>query len=123
MNSRYIIDTYAWIAYFNKKKFQKIIENEIVETPTIVVAELARTLFRKKIDQKQIDQLLNFVSKRGLILPLDIELAKKTGQICEKEHLSLVDGIIYSYIDSNNCYLVTGDEHFKNKKNVYFEKE
>ena len=120
---RYVADTYAWIAYFSRRRFQKVVENEIIETPTVVVAELARTLKRKKIEEKTIEKMLQFVSRRGLILPLDFESAKKGGRVAEEEGLSLIDGIIYSYVSGDDCRLITGDEHFRNKKNVIFEKE
>lgn len=123
MSFKYIADTYAWVSYFNKKRFQHIIENEVIETPSIVIAELARTLRKKNVNEKAIEKALQFVSSRGLILALDFEAAKKGGETAEREGLSLVDGIIYSYVSGENCRLVTGDEHFKNKPNVIFEKE
>ena len=64
MTYRYIADTYAWIAYLNKKKFRQIIENEIIETPSIVVAEITKSLKRKQIDDKTIERLLAFSSIR-----------------------------------------------------------
>jgi predicted nucleic acid-binding protein len=123
MSFRYIADTYAWIAYLNKKRFRQIIEGEIIETPTIVIAELTRTLKRKKMDDKSADRILDFVSRRGLILPLDFATARKGGETAEREGLSLVDAIIYSYVNDGNCRLLTGDEHLRGKPNVIFEKE
>ncbi len=123
MKFRYIADTYAWIAYLNKKRFQQIMEGEIIETPTIVIAELARTLKRKKVDDKSVDKILEFVSRRGLILPLDFATARKGGETAEREGLSLIDAIIYSYVSDDNCRLLTGDEHLRGKPNVIFEKE
>ena len=120
---RYLADTYAWIAYFNRQRFRQIIENEVIETPAIVISEMTRTLKRKKIDDKTIEKLLQFIVGRGLILPLDFDAAKAGGDAAEREGLSLVDGIIYSYVSGDGCRLITGDEHFKGKKNVIFEKE
>ncbi|MEW5996380.1 MAG: PIN domain-containing protein [Candidatus Micrarchaeota archaeon] len=120
---RYVADTYAWISYFSRKRFRQIIENELIETPAIVIAELGRTLKRKRVDEKMIEKILQFVSRRGLILPLDFESAKKGGRVAEEEGLSLIDGIIYSYVSGDDCRLITGDEHFRGKKNVIFEKE
>jgi predicted nucleic acid-binding protein len=123
MKFRYIADTYAWIAYLNKKRFQQIIEGEIIETPTIVIAELVRTLKRKKVDDKSVEKILEFVSRRGLILPLDFATARKGGEAAEREGLSLIDAIIYSYVSDDNCRLLTGDEHLRGRPNVIFEKE
>lgn len=123
MQFRYIVDTYAWIAYFNKKRFKDIIEKEIVDTPTVVIAELMRTLVKKNVDKKIIEKIMAYVSGKGLILPLTIEEAKKSGVIAQKESLSLFDAIVYSYIIEEKDRLLTGDEHFKNKKQIIFEKE
>jgi predicted nucleic acid-binding protein len=120
---RYIADTYAWIAYFSKKRFQQLIENEIIETPAIVIAELTRTMKRRKTEEKTIEKILRFVSDRGLILSMDFETAKKGGEIAASEGLSLVDGIVYSHALEDGCLLLTGDEHLKDKRNVIFEKE
>jgi predicted nucleic acid-binding protein len=123
MKFRYIADTYAWIAYFNKKRFQQIIEIELIETPAVVIAEVAMSLKKKKICEEMIGKLLGYIASRGFILPLDFEAAKNGGLVAEKEGLPLIDGIIYSYIVGEECRLITGDEHFKNKPNVIFEKE
>ncbi|MEK6973342.1 MAG: PIN domain-containing protein [archaeon] len=123
MQFRYIADTYAWIAYFNKKKFKGIIEKEIVDTPTVVIAELMRTLVKKNVSTKVIENIMAYVSSKGLILPLTIEEAKKSGIIAQKESLPLFDAIVYSYVVEEKDRLLTGDEHFKNKKQVIFEKE
>ncbi|MBI2079299.1 PIN domain-containing protein [Candidatus Micrarchaeota archaeon] len=123
MNIRYIADTYAWIAYFNKKRFQKFIENEIIETPTIVIAEIIRTFTRKKVNQDAITKLLEFIKRRGLILELDLDTSIKGGKLAETESLSLNDALIYAYLTDDSCKLLTGDEHFKHKRNVIFEKE
>lgn len=123
MSFRYIADTYAWVAYFNKKRFKGIIENEIIETPTIVIAEIVRTFKRKGINKETINKVLQFISNRGLILPLGFEEAKRGGEVAEEEKLSLTDGIIYSYLHDENDKLLTGDEHLKDKRDVIFEKE
>ncbi len=123
MTSRYIADTYAWIAYFTNKRFQGIVEENVIETPTIVLAELVRVLKRRKVSDPEIEKTLAFVSGRGLILPLDAETAKRGGKISNDAGLPLIDSVIYAYCDSEDCKLLTGDEHLKNMKNVIFEKE
>ena len=53
----YIVDTYAWIAYFEgNKKFLSEIEQNILETPSIVLAELSKVLLVKKFDGKIIGE-------------------------------------------------------------------
>lgn len=123
MAIRYIADSYAWLAYFNNNRFNRIIEGEVIETPSIAVAEVARVLRKRKIADTVIEKFLGFIPERGFILNLDFDIAKKGALIAEDEKLSLVDGLIYAYISDDDCRLLTGDEHFRGKKNVIFEKE
>jgi len=123
MSFRYIADAYAWLAYFTNKRFKEIIDNEVIETPAIVITELIRAMKKKRFTEKEIDLALSFVVGRGFILPLDFDSAKRGAKTAEQENLPLADGIIYSYVIDDNCRLLTGDEHFKNKKNIIFEKE
>lgn len=121
--TKYVADTYAWIAYFNKKRFQEIIDNEVIHTPSIVVAELIRNLQKKGFDEQAIQKIIDFVIECGPILSFDLDHAIKAPYIMRTENLAFADGIIYTYIQDADCCLLTGDEHFKGKKQVLFEKE
>jgi len=118
----YIVDTYAWVAYFEgKKEFKSAIEENELYTPSIVLAEISRILARKKVQKEKSDKILGFIKKRSLILNLDETNAVEGGNIAEKEDFYLIDGIIYSYVNENTR-LLTGDKHFKNKPYVDFIK-
>lgn len=111
----YIVDTYAWVSYFEgKKEFKRAIEENELYTPSIVLAEFSRILVRKHVPQDKRTKILGFVRKRSLILSLDETNAVEAGEIAEKEGLHLIDGIIYSYVDED-VWLLTGDKHFMNK--------
>jgi len=111
----YVVDTYAWISYFEgKKEFKKAIEENEIYTPSIVLAEMSRILKRKKIVKETSSKILEFIKERSIILSLDETNATQAGEVAEKEGLYLIDGIIYSYVDQDT-YLLTGDKHFKNK--------
>jgi len=114
----YIVDTYAWIAYFEgRKRFKEAIEENELYTPSIVLAEISRILKRKRVPRDKRMKILEFIKERSLILSLDENNAVKAGETAEKEELYLIDGIIYSYVDEHT-YLLTGDRHFKNKSFV-----
>jgi predicted nucleic acid-binding protein len=114
----YIVDTYAWISYFEgKKHFKEAIEENELYTPSIVLAEISRILKRKKLPKSVSSKILNFIKERSLILSLDETNAVTAGETAEKERLYLIDGIVYSYADEH-IYLLTGDKHFKNKPYV-----
>ncbi|MBS3057547.1 MAG: PIN domain-containing protein [Candidatus Diapherotrites archaeon] len=116
----YIVDTYAWIAYFEgNKKFLSEIEQNILETPSIVLAELSKVLLVKKFDGKKMAEILDYVTESSIILELGKEQAISAGQISAGEGLSLVDGIIYSYA-AKDRQLLTGDKHFEKKPNANY---
>ena len=116
----YIVDTYAWISYFEGKeafKFKEEIEDNDLETPSIVLAEITRVFRRKGLPWDVYSKTLNYIKRHSLILPLDTDHAIKSGEIAEREGLYLIDAIIYSYVDEDKD-LLTGDEHFRGKPNV-----
>jgi len=116
----YIVDTYAWIAYFEgKTEYKTPIEENELYTPSIVLAEISRILARKKVPKEKSAEILGFIKKRSLILSLDETNAVEAGAKTEKEKLYLIDGIIYSYV-SENMRLLTGDKHFRNKSHIDF---
>ncbi len=111
----YIVDTYAWISYFEgKEKFKKELENNELYTPSIVLAEISRILERKRVQSEKSMRILSFIKENSLILSLDETNAIEAGKVAENEGLYLIDGIVYSYVDEHT-HLLTGDKHFKNK--------
>jgi len=111
----YIVDTYAWISYFEGKTgFKEAIEENELYTPSIVLAEVSRILKRKKVSKEKGTKILEFIKERSLILSLDETNAVEAGEVAEKEGLYLIDGIVYSYVNDHN-HLLTGDKHFKSK--------
>jgi predicted nucleic acid-binding protein len=116
----YIVDTYAWVSYFEgKKEFRGAIEESELYTPSIVLAEFSRILARKDVPKSKRDRVLGFIIERSLILSLDENNAVKAGELAEKERLHLIDGIIYSYANED-MWVLTGDRHFKNRPFVNF---
>jgi len=116
----YIVDTYAWISYFEgKKEFKEAIEENLLVTPSIVLAEISRILKRKNVPKEKSTRILEFIKERSLILSLDETNAVEAGETTEKEGLYLIDGIVYSYVNEHT-HLLTGDKHFKNKPFVDF---
>lgn len=114
----YIVDTYAWISYFEERKaFKEEIEQNYLETPSIALAELTRVMKKKKVSTEQARKVLNYVIENSLILELGIKNAIMAGEVAEREKLHLIDAIIYSYCNEEK-QLLTGDLHFKNKRNA-----
>jgi predicted nucleic acid-binding protein len=111
----YIVDTYAWISYFEgKKEFKDAIEENELYTPSIVLAEASRILKRKRVPKDKSTRILDFMKEHSAILSLDETNAVDAGETAEEEGLYMIDGIIYSYTNEHT-HLLTGDKHFKNK--------
>ncbi|MCX6767981.1 MAG: PIN domain-containing protein [Candidatus Micrarchaeota archaeon] len=121
---KYIADTYAWIAYFEKNEaYRGIIEEteNRFKTPAVVFAELARIFLRKRLGEKEVKELLEFVRDRSIVMQIGYAEAARAGQVAWKEKMPLVDSLIYAHASPEEPVL-TGDEHFKNKPNVEFVK-
>jgi predicted nucleic acid-binding protein len=116
----YIVDTYAWISYFEGRRgFKKAIEENELYTPSIVLAEISRIFARKKVPPGRSSSALSFIKERSLILSLDETNAAEAGEMAERERLGLIDGITYSYVNEDRR-LLTGDRHFIDKALVDF---
>jgi predicted nucleic acid-binding protein len=135
MNSKYVIDSYAWIEYFRASKYGEVakeyIENSDCITPTIVVSEISRKL------QKEIEsgtetvegrlKRLEFISATSQVVELDFELAVTAGKTDlemkkKAKGWGLADSIVLCTARTVKGKVVTGDEHFKGLEEVIFIK-
>lgn len=126
MKFDYVLDTFAWVEYFqaSKKgeKVKEIIENKKIATPIIVIAELADSYLRIG---EELGERYNFIISNSTIINLTSELCIEGARIknnmrkTEKD-FGLIDGIIYAISNKLKAGLVTGDSHLKNVKNVIF---
>jgi predicted nucleic acid-binding protein len=128
---KYVIDSYAWIEYFMGtkagEKVRPIIENKEEKiTPTICLAEIyAKTL--KMESEELAEKQRVFIKEKSATAPLDestaVESAKmQTKMKKEIDGWGLVDSIVYATAMLKKAEVVTGDEHFKKLKNVFFIK-
>ena len=135
MSSKYVIDAYAWIEYFRASEYGEVakeyIESTDSVTPSIVVAEVSRKL------QKEIEfgnetsdgrlKRLDFISATSQVVELDFELAVVAGKTdCDmkkkEKGWGLADSIVLCTARSMKGKVVTGDEHFRDLKEVVFIK-
>lgn len=116
----FIVDSHAWLNYLDSQSsLKEPMDSCILKTPQLVFAEVTRVLKRRKISEKQINEALGVMSRKSIILDLPVEKAIQAGFFCEEEHMHLSDAIVYSYASEKEPVL-TGDPHFKGKKNVHF---
>jgi predicted nucleic acid-binding protein len=135
MNSKHIIDSYAWIEYFRASKYGEVakeyIETADAVTPSIVVAEVSRKLQKEiELGNETLEgrlKLLEFINSTSQVVELGFELAEAAGKIdCEmkkaKKNWGLADSIVLCTAKNMNGKVVTGDEHFRGMKEVIFIK-
>jgi predicted nucleic acid-binding protein len=128
---KYVIDSYAWIEYFMGtkpgEKVKPIIEGlEEKMTPTICLAEVyAKTL---RVESRELAEKQRvFIKERSALIPLDEAIAVESAKIdaVMKKKIKgwgLADSVVYATGLMKKAEIVTGDEHFKNLKEVFFIK-
>jgi len=128
---RYVIDSYAWIEYFMGtkagKKVKPIIEGlEEKITPTICLAEIYAKTIRVENEELAEKQRV-FIKESSALAPLDEKTAIESAKlnVTMKKQIKgwgLADSIVYATGLLKKAEVVTGDEHFKELKNVFFIK-
>lgn len=128
---KYVIDSYAWIEYFmgtkSGEKVKPIIEGlEEKMTPTICLAEVYAKTLRVE-SQELAEKQRVFIKERSALIPLDEALAVESAKIdaAMKRKIKgwgLADSVVYATGLTKKAEIVTGDEHFKNLKEVFFIK-
>jgi len=119
MPETYVIDTFAWIEYFQGtergRRALEYIEGSGAVTPSIVIAEIVDKYTREKLDARD---RLKFVRTKSMIMDLDDETAEAAGAISATRRRQvpgwgLVDSIVLAAARTKGGKVVTGDAHFR----------
>ncbi|MFH1521043.1 MAG: PIN domain-containing protein [Candidatus Micrarchaeota archaeon] len=123
--SSYLLDSYAWIEYFDGstlgKKVTKILTSSECFTSSLSIAEVTIKLLKKNKDTQAGFSIMKQLSKE---LPVDHNTSFEAAELYVEKRkklkdIGIVDVIIMTQAKQNNLVIVTGDrEHFKNEKNV-----
>jgi predicted nucleic acid-binding protein len=117
INSKFVIDAYAWIEYFRGSEYGKVAK-EFIEsigsvTPSIVIIEVGRKLQKEtELGNETSDgrlTRLDFINATSQVVELDFELAAAAGKIIWE-------------MNKKGGKVVTGDEHFRDLKEAIFIK-
>jgi len=135
MSSKYVIDAYAWIEYFRASEYggvaKEYIESTDSVTPSIVVSEVSRKLQKETELGNETPEgrlkRLEFINATSQVIELDFELAVVAGKTaCEMNKIEkdwgLADAIVLCTARNLGGKVVTGDEHFRELKEVIFIK-
>ena len=128
---KYVIDSYAWLAYFmgtkegeNAKTIIDSSEEKI--TPTICLAEVYGKTLKVEGEETAEKQRI-FIKEKSALAPLDELIALEAARTSNKmkkeiEGWGLADSIVYATGVVKKAEVVTGNEHFKNLEGVLFIK-
>ncbi|MEM0349028.1 MAG: type II toxin-antitoxin system VapC family toxin [Candidatus Caldarchaeum sp.] len=127
------MDTYAWVEYLIGSeagaRTRQYIEGGNAITPSIVLTELLKWFLREietgRRKEQEMRQVTSFIELTTEVLPLDINLATKAGEIdfLMKKRIKgwpIADSIIYATAKENAPKIVTGDPHFRGLEDVTF---
>jgi predicted nucleic acid-binding protein len=124
MNYDYIIDSYAWVEYFNGskegEKATSFIEGGNSATSSISIAELTAKYLR---ENKKFEEDFEFIMSRTKIINVDQKIAKLAGELNfenkkKMKDFGMADAIILATAKLVNGKIITGDEHFRNLNSI-----
>lgn len=126
--TKYILDTFAWIEYFEGSKQGKKVEEFITDheneifTCAAMIAEIVSKAKRTGKDATVACAAIETLSK---VIEVDNELAKLAGILHAEQKIKMVDfGMMDAFLLAASkrmgATIVTGDPHFKKMENVEF---
>ena len=124
--TKFVLDTWAWIEYFEGsdkgKRVQQIIDKQgnIIVTNWINLAELISLMKRKKMNYKD---AVEIITSNSDIFFGDVEFSVSVGLRHAEiksgiKDLGLVDACVLATAEKIGANIVTRDPHFKGMKNV-----
>lgn len=129
-DTKLVVDTYAWIEYFNGteegERAKKIIEGQERQlfTPSAVIAELS-DIYRRKSLKDIWEARRKFITVVSSILDLDSQIADAAGAIKQElrstdqgRKAGLVDAILLAHGKALGAKILTGDKHLIGRKEV-----
>ena len=118
-----VMDTYAWIEYFLGSKKGEIVKKHLDDTlitPSIVLIEISCKSAKEKWN---FQELLQFIKSKSQVKEMNEEVIEKAGKIYaeqrnKKSKFSMIDASIWAIAENLKAKVLTGDEHFKDYKEV-----
>jgi len=119
MTGSKLIDSSVWLSYFLNGEFQNIIESEeIIFLSALSIFEIKKKLSKNNFPHSKISESLEFIKKRSIIVPINVEIAEKAAEISLNHNLPAADSLIYSTSLLNDSILHTIDNDFRGLKGV-----
>ena len=78
MSDSKLIDSSVWIDYLTNGNFKEIIDiDEVLLISSLSIFEIKKKLLRNKITQQKVEKSVEFIKKRSLVVPVDLNIAEK----------------------------------------------
>lgn len=121
MTGSKFLDSSAWLAYFyaENNEIKSIIESNIILlTSSISLFEVKNKLIKDKTEDIKLQNSIDFIKERSLIIDIGAEIAEEAVDIAKKHKLPIIDSLIYASSLKNNSELITSDNDFRGLNNV-----
>lgn len=119
----YLIDTWAWIDYFDHSDSRAkvfIDGDEPVKTSAITLSEIM-TVFVQRGDEITGHKVIDEIIRASEIIPADTEVAVLSGMYDKRTIGGGIAGrLILATAEYHRLTFLTGDKHFKDIPNVEF---
>ena len=120
-----IVDSWAWLSLTEETdiaelSFQYIKDkkNKIYTTHLNIYEIFYRV--KEKSNDEEAREFVESVKKSADIIEIDEEISLLAGDLHLTDKLSVVDAFVYATAIKHGAQVLTGDPHFKNKKNVIY---
>jgi len=116
-------DTWVWMEYLIGTTIGKTVKMKYVDTdnqiytPSVCLMEVKATFIHKG---KPFDEYIKFIEERSSIIDVDKEIALEAATLKSSEGLHSLDALVYACAKKVKTNLLSGDPHFKGKKDVEF---
>ena len=115
-------DSWAWIEYLAGTGLGLSIKNyvnsdEQIYTPSVCLMEIKTKCIH---EGKPFEDYIKFIEERSSIIDIDKGISLEAATLKASEGLPSLDAIIYACAKKIKTNLLTGDHHFKGKKDVKF---
>ena len=121
-----LLDTYAWIEFFQGsekgKKVENILKREKCYTGIVSLAEVIEWCLKNDFNPKK---FLDIINKGSIVIGLNESIVLLAGEINfqNKKRISnwgMIDSLIYATTLFYELKVITGDKHFQDLANVVF---
>lgn len=115
------LDSSAWLSYFlgDNQRMKDILDSNIfLLSSALSIFEVERKLLKEKIPRTKIENIINFIKKRSLVVEVEEVIAEAAAARSYEKKLATIDALIYESALAHNAVLLTADYDFQGLSRV-----